>query len=133
MPVIITLVVLALTIALVAMFVREARQHRGAGPSATTLSLPRADPAPPPRRAAPRETARETVDVTAVDTEHLAAHVRGLRRAVDDGLLPRAEAVESIVRQAGGGIGNDAAERLLDRAVEATGEQDPASDDPPSA
>lgn len=132
MPVIVILVVLVLAVALLAVFVREVRQHRATGPSATTLSLPQADPAPP-RRGAPREPTRDTMEVTAVDTEHLAAHVRGLRRALDDGLLPRGEAVESIVRQAGGGIGHDAAERLLDRAAEATEEQDPAPDDRPGA
>jgi hypothetical protein len=48
-----------------------------------------------------------------------------LRRAVESGLIGRDEAVASIVRQTGGRLGDDAAERMLDGAEE---DERPAGD-----
>lgn len=117
MPAILTLTVIVVLVLVVALFIRDAKQaqqrHAGAGDDAEQASdvvshheapsLPEAPPMP---------------DTPPVDTEGLAEHVRGLRHAVDKGLIGRDEAVGSIVRQAGGGIGDDAAAKLLDGAAQ---------------
>ena len=112
MSFIVVLVVLVLVAMLIVLFMRDAQRAQHGGASSSDSPLPQADPVPrhpAPKQAGPPEPA-------AVDTEELAAHVRELRRALDEGLLLRHEAVASIVRQSGGGIGDEAAERLLDSA-----------------
>lgn len=68
-------------------------------------------------RQAPAPAPRESGDTLgATDLEALADHVRELRRAVDNGLIGREEAIASVIRQAEGRISERAAEQLLDSA-----------------
>ena len=117
MPAILTLTVIVVLVLVVALFVRDAKQaqQRHAGtqqePGASDVVSHHEAPALPDTPAA--------LDTSAIDSEGLAEHVRGLRDAVDAGLIGREEAVGSIIRQSGGGIGNEAAARLLDGDDEA--------------
>lgn len=100
-----TLVVAVVVIAILYLHdTRRAREARDDPPAAPP-------PTPPP--AAPAESGEL---LGSEDIEALASHVRELRRAVDEGLIGREEAVASIVRHADGRVGEGAAEQLLDSA-----------------
>lgn len=117
MPAILTLTVVVVLVLIVALFIRDAKQaqQRHAG----TTDAPRADADVVSHHDAPKlPEAPPPPGPFPIDTEELAEHVRGLRDAVDSGLIGRDEAVGSIIRQAGGGIGPEAAAKLLDTAVE---------------
>ena len=117
MPAILTLTLIVVLVLVVVLFVRDAKQaqQRHAGTQqesgASDVVSHHEAPALPDTPAA--------LDASAIDREGLAEHVRGLRDAVDAGLIGREEAVDSIIRQSGGGIGTEAAAQLLDVADEA--------------
>lgn len=115
MPTILTVTVIIVLVLVVATFLRDAKQAQQRHADHTEDPGSRGDvvshhetPRPPDP-----EPPAATAEAAPVDTAELAKHVRGLRRAVDEGLIGHDEAVGSIVRQAGGGIGAEAAARLL--------------------
>lgn len=108
---------------LVALFVYDARRARdaaeeegssadAASPAPPTPPTPTTPPTPPP--GSPAREPAPAPSRPAVDAEQLAQHVRELRRAVDAELVGHDEAVDSILRQAGGRLSREAATRLLD-------------------
>ena len=113
MPAILTLTLIVVVVLIIALFIRDAKQaqqrHAGTADSGTDVVSHHDPPTPPrpPQRPEPPQP-------PPVNAEEIADHVRGLRQAVDDGLIGHEEAVESIMRQAQGGIGEEAAAKLLD-------------------
>lgn len=105
MPSIVLFTVAVVAALVVLVLLRDARDARRPRTS---------EPAPP--ATAPGQAVPFVPSAPSVDVEALAAHVRELRRAVDQGLIGRDEAIDSIVRQADGSVGEGAAERLLDGA-----------------
>ncbi len=117
MPAILTLTVIVVLVLVVALFLRDAKQaqqrHAGTQQESGASDVVSHHEAPALPDAPP------ALDTPAIDSEELAEHVRGLRDAVDAGLIGREEAVDSIIRQSGGSIGTEAAAQLLDGADEA--------------
>lgn len=104
MAAIVTLVLILVIIAVAVVFVRDAKRVQAQRGQDGARPVEPSTPAPPP----------EPPPAPPVDAEAVLEHARELRRAVDDGLVAREEAVASIVRQAGGGIDEETAARLLD-------------------
>lgn len=109
MPGIIMFTMIVVIVVIVVLFLHDTRQHRQTPPS---------DPPPrrQPERVRPPQPPPERPKPEDVDVDGLAEHVRELRRAIDEGLIGREEAVASIVRQAEGKVGEGAAQQLLDTA-----------------
>jgi hypothetical protein len=106
MPVVVLLIVLAVIVFLLAKSLQDAkRQHDGAAPTSATRGPAPTTPRPARQRARRRRPA--------LDEEALEAHVGKLRDAVATGLISAEEAVDSIVRQTDGIVGQEAARKLL--------------------
>lgn len=107
MTVVVLLVILAVIAFLLVRSIQDARRH-AAQPDSDSGS----ERTPPTRRTAARPRPRRGAK-PALEGQALATHVTKLREAVDGGLISVDEAVESIVRQTDGALGEDAARRLL--------------------
>lgn len=132
MPQIILLVTIVVVLVVVWLVIREALR---AGTARGGSSAPPAQPEPPEpsqqkrppedratgkqrpgrsRSEAPAPSPEPTPDLGDPGVEELASHVKELRRAVDEDLISRDEAIASIVRYGQGQITDGVAARLLD-------------------
>lgn len=105
MPAIILFTLAVAVIVIIMLYVHDTRRPRA---KRDERAVTREPPAPP--------SGNNGDLLASEDLESLASHVRELRRAVDNGLIGREEAIASIVRQADGRVGERAAGQLLDSA-----------------